>query len=252
MEKEKTLDCLCLKSIDYKENDKLVTLYAFGEGKVTAVLKGVKKSKAKLPYAGALFCFGKYYLAGRNGYYSVIGCDLVDNFYDVWTDIDKYYAALCGLEILDRAADDREIGDKIAAITLDFINEVCYKSTNIMLSLTLYLNNVNNCLGYSILPACINCGDNDSTHMYYSFLRSGVVCNDCKEYNAMRLTKNAVGILDKLYNKLPIDSKCESKDLILLIRIYSDILGKNLAKKFKTLEEYNLFYNKLIFYNKNT
>ena len=47
MEKEKTLDCLCIKSIDYKDNDKLVTLYAFGEGKITCLLRGVKKSKAK-------------------------------------------------------------------------------------------------------------------------------------------------------------------------------------------------------------
>lgn len=246
MEKEKTLDCLCIKSIDYKENDKLVTLYAFGEGKITATLKGVKKSKAKLPYAGALLCFGKYYLTGRNGYYNVIGCDLVDNFYGIWTDIDKYYTALCGLEILDKVADDREIGDKLAILTLDFLNEICYKSDNIHKSFAFYLSKVVSNLGYKLLPSCVNCGEDESNKMFYSFTKGGLVCPYCKEYNSLLLSENAVKLIDSFYNNIFCDIReFKASDFLSVIRVYFDILCKNLAKKFKTFEEYILFYNKI-------
>ena len=55
-----SLDCLCLKAIDYKDNDRLVTLYASGKDKLTAVAKGCKSPKAKLKFAASPFCFGNY------------------------------------------------------------------------------------------------------------------------------------------------------------------------------------------------
>ena len=57
-----SFDALCLKSIDYKDNDKIVTLYAVNKGKISIVAKGVKKQKAKLKYAVAPLCFGNYYV----------------------------------------------------------------------------------------------------------------------------------------------------------------------------------------------
>ena len=249
MEKEKPLDCLCIKSIDYKDNDKLVTLYAFGEGKITASLKGVKKSKAKLKYASTLLCFGKYYFTGRNGYYNVIGCDLIDSFYGIWTDIDKYYPALCSLEILDKIADDREIGDKLAVITLEFLNQVCYKSNNNFLTFTKYLNKVIKVLGYELNMACVNCGEQKPNKFYYSFLKSGLVCNNCNDFGAILLSDNTIKILNELNNSnFENYNNFDNEDYIICVRIFFDIIGKNLAKKFKTFEEYNLFYNKIINY----
>lgn len=246
MEQEKPLDCLCIKSIDYKENDKLITLYAFGEGKITASLKGVKKPKAKLKFAGTLLCFGKYYFTGRNGFYSVIGCDLVDNFYGIWTDIDKYYTALCTLEILDKVAEDREIGDKLALITLKFLNEICYKSENIFLSFAIFLNKTIKILGYNLSPYCINCGEENLHNVYYSFVRSALVCEDCKDSTSLRLS-NELADFVKILNSDDVTSGIDlsQEELLTLIKIFFNIICKNLAKKFKTFEEYNLFYNKI-------
>lgn len=255
MEKEKTFDCLCIKSIDYKENDKLITLYAFGEGKITATLRGVKKSKAKLKFAGALLCFGKYYFTGRNGYYNVIGCDLVDNFYGIWTDIDKYYASLCCLEILDKVADDREIGDKLAALTLEFLNEICYKHTNTFLSFATYLSKTTQMLGYHLAPVCANCGEDKN--LYFSPFCGALVCNDCKDYDVINLSEEALSLIKIFYQNKQVENLLDSQhfndsDVLAVIRCFFEVIGKNLAKKFKTFEEYKIFYNKNIIYNKNT
>lgn len=241
MAEEKTLDCLCVRSIDYKDNDKLVTLYAFGEGKITAVLKGVKKAKAKLKFASSLLCFGKYYLAGRNGYYTVTGCDLIDNFFNIWQDIDKYYAALASLEILDKTAEDREVGDKIGAMTLDFLNTICYKTNQTYQYFVKYLFNVVKILGYAFdAGCCSSCGRVDMKESYFSFLKGGIVCDYCNEPSSVKLSESSLKILNLLNKGMNIENY-EVLQLYPIISILNEILCRNLAKNFKCIQELLLF-----------
>ena len=45
-----------------------------------------------------------------------------------------------------------------------------------------------------------------------------------------------------------IQATFDTVDILAVIQIYFDIIGKNLAKNFKTFEEYILFYNKVNIY----
>ena len=49
------INAIVLKSVDYKDNDKILTLYSPEKGKITAGIKGVKKSGAKLKFASEPF-----------------------------------------------------------------------------------------------------------------------------------------------------------------------------------------------------
>lgn len=241
MAEEKTLDCLCIRSIDYKDNDKLITLYAFGEGKITAVLKGVKKAKAKLKFASSLLCFGKYYFSGKNGFYTVTGCDLIDNFYNVWQDIDKYYVALTSLEILDKTADDREIADVIGTITLEFLNNICYKTNDTYSSFVKYLFDVVKLLGYGFVSdTCVKCGRTDMNEYYFSFLSGGVVCEYCNEPSSIKIDRTTFIVLNKLNKNEPIKGY-SATELYTSVKILSDMLCRNLQKNLKSLQELLLF-----------
>ncbi|MGN0771630.1 MAG: DNA repair protein RecO [Christensenellales bacterium] len=95
-------DCLCLRTIDYKDNDKLLTLYAPEKGKISAVAKGCKSPKAKLKYAASPLCFGHYYFSVKGGRYVLTGCDCYDSFFDVISDMEKYCCAMVVVETLDK------------------------------------------------------------------------------------------------------------------------------------------------------
>lgn len=71
---------ICLRAVDFGENDKILTLYLAQKGKVAVKARGCKSQKSKLKYAATPLCFGKYYLAGR-GRYTLAGCDLIDSFF---------------------------------------------------------------------------------------------------------------------------------------------------------------------------
>ena len=62
---------IVLRATDYKENDKLLTLFTPSLGKITAGIRGVKKAKAKLNFAAQPFAFCEYILAERGGRYTV-------------------------------------------------------------------------------------------------------------------------------------------------------------------------------------
>ncbi len=95
-------DAIVLQSIDYKDNDKLLTLFSPALGKITAGIRGVKKPKAKLAFSAQPFCFAEYILAEKGGRYTVTGASLHESFFALRLDIERFYAA-CAMAEVSRA-----------------------------------------------------------------------------------------------------------------------------------------------------
>ena len=87
------VNALMLRAVDYRENDKILTLLTAERGKLTAGIKGVKKAGAKLKFATQPFCFAEYILAERAGRYTVTQVSECESFYELRTDVNKFYAA---------------------------------------------------------------------------------------------------------------------------------------------------------------
>lgn len=143
-------DSLCLKSIDYKDDDKLITLYCAEKGKITAVAKGVKKPKAKLKFCASPMCFGKYYLCAKSGRYTVTGCDVIDGFFSITENIVKFYCAGCILEVLDKFSPEGDFNLKLFTYSLTTLNTIAYKSEekDCEVILTDYLKGCTTLLGF--------------------------------------------------------------------------------------------------------
>ncbi len=89
---------LVLKLIDYKDADKLASIFTLNFGILTAKFVGVRKEKAKLkataqPFTLADFNFNK---SGNNRV--VVGANLIDNFYPI---LNNYNKTICGYIVLD-------------------------------------------------------------------------------------------------------------------------------------------------------
>lgn len=92
-------EAIVLQSIDYKDNDKLLTLFSPTLGRITAGARGVKKPKAKLAFSAQPFCFAEYVLAEKGGRYTVTGAYLHESFFSLRYDIVRFYAACAAAEI---------------------------------------------------------------------------------------------------------------------------------------------------------
>lgn len=92
-------DAIVLKTVDYKDNDKILTLFSPTLGRITAGAKGVKKPKAKLSFAAQPFCFAEYVLAEKGGRYTMTGAYLHESFFSLRYDIVRFYAACAMAEV---------------------------------------------------------------------------------------------------------------------------------------------------------
>lgn len=86
-------EAIVLQSIDYKDNDKLLTLFSPSLGRITAGIRGVKKPKAKLAFSAQPFCFAEYILAEKGGRYTVTNAYLHESFFALRCDITRFYTA---------------------------------------------------------------------------------------------------------------------------------------------------------------
>lgn len=92
-------EAVVLQTIDYKDNDKLLTLFSPTLGKITAGIRGVKKPTAKLAFAAQPFCFAEYVLAAKGDRYTVTSAYLHESFFELRADFDKFYAACAAAEV---------------------------------------------------------------------------------------------------------------------------------------------------------
>ncbi len=122
-------DAIVIRSVDYKDNDKILTLFSPTLGKITAGIRGVKKPKAKLNFAAQPFCFAEYVLAERAGRYTVIGAYMHESFYALRCDVVRFYAACAAAEICGEISPENDVreGTFIALIeclkTLSFTDD---------------------------------------------------------------------------------------------------------------------------------
>lgn len=101
---EKKTDGLVLRSNDYRENDKLLTVLTAKYGKLTVAARGVKKAGAKLRFAAQPFCFAEFVLAERGGRHTLVSASCHESFFALWTE--AIYPASAVLEIADAVASE--------------------------------------------------------------------------------------------------------------------------------------------------
>lgn len=98
----KILKAICLNSIDYRDNDRLLVLLSAENGKTVARIRSVKSPKSKLKAAAAPNAYAEYTLNEKGGSYTVIGAEVIEQFFGTWTDPDKNLAAGVVTETLEK------------------------------------------------------------------------------------------------------------------------------------------------------
>ena len=154
-----SLDCLCLKAIDYKDNDRLVTLYASGKGRLTAVAKGCKSPKAKLKFAASPFCFGNYQLtSGKGGI---------------------FYCAGTVLEIMDKTAVENNFDPALFTLALTTLNNLAHTSCEPTAELKNFISGALEALGFGKTDLSL------PKYRQYFENRLGIKLNSLRELNSL-------------------------------------------------------------------
>ncbi len=89
---------IVLKLTDYKDADKLASIFSLEHGVISAKFTGVKRENAKLKGIAQPFVLADFSIIERNNLRKITTADLIDNFYTILTNYNK---TICGYIVLD-------------------------------------------------------------------------------------------------------------------------------------------------------
>lgn len=171
---------IVLRATDYKENDKILTLFTPSLGKITAGIRGVRKANAKLNFAAQPFAFCEYVLAEKGGRYTVTGAYLHDGFFSLRADILRFYAGCTLTETCNVVANEGEESDGIFIALAQGLKELALEETNPAESVISFLLTALTETGYMIdLDGCGVCGGQIKGAIRFDFSAGHFLCEEC-------------------------------------------------------------------------
>ncbi|MBQ9118096.1 MAG: DNA repair protein RecO [Clostridia bacterium] len=169
-----------LKSIDYNESDRLLTIFTAEKGKLTAGIRGVRKKGARLAFASQPFCFAEYILVQKGDKYTVKTAYLYDGFYPLRTDITRYYAASAALSVCLSLLGEEEKADGIFVALVQALKSLAYGEGDPAEPLTEFLLSTLQAAGYGIrLDGCGYCEEDLGEKPYFDFSGGCFCCENC-------------------------------------------------------------------------
>ena len=228
-------NALVLRAVDYKENDKLLTLFTADRGKLTAVCRGVKKASAKLKFAAQPFCFAEYVLAERAGRHTVISAFLHDGFYPLREDIQKFYAASSVLEVCNLLQPEGMEGGALFFHAVQTLGKMCQESEGGLL--VEFLLNALALAGYPLrLDGCARCGNAIKNRGRFSFDTACFYCDECP-------SENCAPVSEVTYRTLRIAAKAEEGEpeadgVKRALRLLKEYFSQKIESKGESLSEY--------------
>lgn len=233
---EEISDALVLRSVDYKDNDRILTLFSAEKGKITAGIKGVRRSGARLRFASEPFAFCEYVLSEKGNRATVIGAVLHDGFYPVRENVEKYYCACSVLEVCSAVLPEGVKDGAFFLATLNAVKEIAYQDEK--LALVKFLLSAIAFSGF--MPEITTCGVCGGQlvfgkRAYFDLSTGKFSCEDCAV--GVRVSAGTMELLKKFLS-LPFHEEAISPDSPLrAIRLLKTYLHARAEIDFPTLNE---------------
>lgn len=93
---------ICLRAVNYKEKDKLLTVATFERGIITVSAKGVRSAKAKLCAGCMPLVFGEFGVTETKSGFVLTGINIEESFRNCATDVGRNLAAMLVVETIEK------------------------------------------------------------------------------------------------------------------------------------------------------
>lgn len=228
-------DALVLRTADYGESDRMLTLFTLQQGKLSAAAKGVRKAAAKLRFAAQPFCFAEYVLAKRGERCTVIGATLTDGFYPLREDISKFYAAAALVGVLDAVLPEGVVNEELFLRAVNALGQMCEGSEEE--TLISFLLKVLELSGYMLtFERCADCGGKLSGRIWFDMQSGCFYCGECAR--GAGASPSTLNVLRKCAG-LAFDASLVCKDgYVRALKLLSAYFFEKTETRVKALQEY--------------
>lgn len=211
---------IVLRTNDYGEGNKILTILTKDQGKLSLMARGAKKPKSRLSSISQLFTYGTYlfYKGSGRGMGTLSQGEVLRSFREIRQDLVKTAYAAYFAELLDKVLEEHEPHPYLFQLFLESCS-LLEDDKDVEILSRLYELKILNSSGYRpFLNGCVVCGGTEG-FFGFSVQEGGFICERCYQTDPQYFPLQAatVKILRTLYLIEPyrlgnINVKQETKD----------------------------------------
>ena len=239
MGKQITTKGIVLHEMPIGDYDKRLILLTKDQGKVTAFVKGARRSNNKMLAMTQLFAYGEYVLSQGKNSYNVYQADLIESFRHLREDMEQLTYGMYMLEFVDYVAKEEEENQALMHWLLLSLNALDKGRTNARLAVRIFELRAMSIIGFTPwLDDCVECHDEEI--LFFSPEIGGAVCRkDHGVRDLIRLhegTRYAMRYILTKPAKEVYSFNLETTELLGLEQIMTQYIRHEFDHRFKTME----------------
>lgn len=198
-------DAIVIRSREYGEADRLITLFSRDKGKIEAVAKGVRKPKSTQRGGTQLFTYADFLLYRGKTLDTVNQAQPRESFSHLWDDFDRTIAASGMAELLDISTVKEQPEPELFTLTLGFF--FLLKYVDPYLAQAAYALRLMQQQGYlPVLDRCAECGKTlAGAQAFLNAEIGGLLCSACKNNKIVKsLNPGSIALMRQL-SKVDLD-----------------------------------------------
>lgn len=174
-------EAIVLKTFDVRETSKIAVFYTKEYGKVTGVLKGIRKDPRKFGSSLDRFSVNDivFYRYRNKDVHLISQCDLKEYFFLTRQDYKRTVAANYGLELVDTIMQAEQVNKKIYSLILQYLHSLEeYKDIDKLV----HIFQIKILLLSGFRPhidSCVQCNKKIFGKVRFSMKLGGLICQDC-------------------------------------------------------------------------
>lgn len=207
-------NAVVLRRADYRENDRMLTLFSPTLGRIDALCRGCRRQKSPLMAASEVFCAGEYVLYTAGDRMTVVSCTVQDTFYPIRNDFERLAHGMYCLELCGAAVQPDEENERLFLLLLRSLAHLAYSEKIAPHRVTaVFLMGLTSLIGFRPhVGRCAKCAmpiapivppgkDEDTPIAYFSPEHGGVLCTGCGAGETCRITANELNSLQAIMRR---------------------------------------------------
>ncbi len=188
-------EAVVLRTMRLGEADRIVTLVGRNNGKIRAVVKGVRRTKSR--YGGRLEPFSYVSLViwkGKSDLHTITQAEVLDPFRAVKEDLDRLSLGSVMLEACDRVAQESEASSKVLNLLVESLRRLSADGSPMVLAG--FLLQLCGIAGFA--PSMDRCAECSRPASWFSPGQGGAVCPGCRTFDSEEVGTSVLELMSDL------------------------------------------------------
>ena len=208
-----TTNAIVLRRADYRENDRMLTLFSPTLGRIDALCRGCRRQKSPLMAASEVFCAGEYVLYTAGERMTVVSCQVEDTFYPLRSDFDRLAHGMYALELCAAVVQPDQENERLFMLLLRSLAHLSYGDIAPRRVTAVFLMGLTSLIGFRPqVGRCAKCAmpiapivppgqAEDTPVAAFSPEQGGVLCTACGAGEHCRLSAGELNSLQAIMRR---------------------------------------------------